>query len=160
MSVITLIKTELDRDNKTIDKILFYLEQHKTILNKTAILFLHKKLQLLHKCVLINEIILQQYEAGDLVECRWCGFSLLVSRFPITGCVTGQAQHEVRDLYLSLGLVLGCRLPRQTKGFLRKQRQPLWILSARVAPAARRSGTRGERGRSFEVWVLASHYDI
>ena len=35
----------------------------------------------------------------------------------ITGCVTGQAQHEVRDLYLSLGLVLGCRLPRQTKGF-------------------------------------------
>ena len=43
MSVTTLIKTELDRDNKTIDKILFYLEQHKTILNKTAILFLHKK---------------------------------------------------------------------------------------------------------------------
>ena len=72
MSVTTLIKTELDRDNKTIDKILFYLEQHKTILNKTAILFLHKKIQLLHKCVLINEIILQQYEAGDLVECRWC----------------------------------------------------------------------------------------
>ena len=72
MSVTTLIKTELDRDNKTIDKILFYLEQHKTILNKHTILFLHKKIQLLHKCVLINEIILQQYEAGDLVECRWC----------------------------------------------------------------------------------------
>ena len=84
MSVTTLIKTELDRDNKTIDKILFYLEQHKTILNKTAILFLHKKIQLLHKCVLINEIILQQYEAGDLVECRWCGVSLLVSGFLVS----------------------------------------------------------------------------
>ena len=38
---------------------------------------------------------------------------------------TGQAQHEVRDLYLSLGLVLACRQPRQTKGFSRNQRQPL-----------------------------------
>ena len=70
MTTKELIKNELDRDNKQIDKILFYLEKHKSLINKDTILFLHKKIQLLHKCVLINEIILRQYEVGDLVECQ------------------------------------------------------------------------------------------
>ena len=80
----------------------------------------------------------------------YCYFEYL-NRFPNSPTIflynrlgTGQAQHEVRDLYLSFGLVLACRQPRQTKGFSKNQRQPLWILDDWVAPAARRSDIQGE----------------